>query len=149
MLFLGTYEYSMDERGRLPMPPRFRDALTGGVILTQGAPDRCVRAYPTSGFEEQAALYMNEPVTTKTGRVMRRGFFSGAYPADVDRQGRVLIPPVLRRWADLEGQVVVVGIGEGIEIWNAAEFPTALAEEEPEFTRTLDAGHAGRLEETR
>jgi MraZ protein len=139
MLFLGTYEYSMDERGRVPMPPRFRDDLVLGVILTQGAPDRCVRAYPATGFEQQAALYMNEPVTTKTGRVLRRGFFGGAYPAELDRQGRVLVPPVLRRWANLEGQVVVVGTGEAIEVWNAKEFSDALAGEEIEFNRTLDS----------
>ncbi len=118
MLFLGTYPYSMDERGRVPIPPRFRDAFLTGVILTQGAPDKCVRIYPQSGFEEKADLYMAEPVTRRIGRVMRRSFFSTAYPAEVDRQGRVLVPPQLRRWASLEGEVVVVGIGDGIEIWN-------------------------------
>ncbi len=65
---------------------------------------------------------MSEPVTTRNGRVMRRAFFSGAYQAELDRQGRVLIPPVLRQFAGLDGQVVVVGTGEGIEIWNAADF---------------------------
>jgi MraZ protein len=108
-----------------------------GVILTQGAPDRCIRAYAATGFEEQAAQYLNEPITTRTGRVMRRAFFSGAYHAELDRQGRVLIPPVLRQWAGLEGQVVVVGTGEGIEIWNAGEFDAALSQEEGEFHQTL------------
>jgi MraZ protein len=137
MLFLGKHDYSMDERGRVPMPPRFREALMQGVILTQGAPDRCLRAYPATGFEEQAAEYMREPITTRAGRVLRRNFFSGAYPAEMDRQGRVLIPPVLRQWAGLEGQVVVVGTGEAIEIWNAGEFDAALSGEEGEFRQTL------------
>src|SRR5689334_18016035 len=117
MLFLGKHDYSMDERGRVPLPPRFREALVQGIILTQGAPDRCVRAYAADSFDQQAALYMSEPVTSRSGRVMRRAFFSGAYPAELDRQGRVLIPPVLRQWANLEGQVVIVGTGEHIEIW--------------------------------
>src|SRR5918999_2640210 len=103
MLFLGRHDYSMDERGRVPMPPRFRGALMQGLILTQGAPDACVRVYPADGFEEQAALYMNEPVTTRTGRVLRRAFFSGAYQAELDAQGRVLIPPPLREFAGLQG----------------------------------------------
>ena len=137
MLFLGKHDYSMDERGRVPMPPRFREALMQGIILTQGAPDRCIRAYPVTGFEDQASEYLNQPVTTRTGRVMRRGFFSGAYQAELDRQGRVLVPPVLRQWAGLDGQVVVVGTGEGIEIWNAGEFEAVLTQEEPEFRQTL------------
>jgi len=139
MLFLGSYEYAMDARGRVPVPPRFREELMHGVILTQGNPDRCVRAYPAGSFEEQATVYMNQPITTKTGRLMRRGFFAGAYAAEVDRQGRLLVPPVLRRWANLEGQVSVVGAAESIEIWNATRFSEVLAEEEAEFKRTLDA----------
>ena len=139
MLFLGRHDYSMDERGRVPMPPKFREALVQGIILTQGAPDRCVRAYAADGFEQQAALYMSEPVTTPTGRVMRRAFFSGAYQAELDRQGRVLVPPVLRQWAGLEGQVVVVGTGEHLEIWNAADFDADLSGEEDLFRRTLES----------
>ena len=139
MLFLGSYEYAMDARGRVPVPPRFREELMHGVILTQGNPDRCIRAYPAGSFEEQAGIYMSETVATRTGRLMRRGFFAGAYQAEVDRQGRLLVPPVLRRWANLEGQVLVVGTGESIEIWNATEFADVLAAEEAEFKRTLDA----------
>ena len=108
-----------------------------GLILTQGAPDACVRAYPADSFEDQAALYMNDPITTRTGRVLRRGFFSGAYQAELDAQGRVLIPLPLRDFAGLQGQVVVVGTGEGIEIWNAPDFEAALAEERNDFRLTL------------
>jgi MraZ protein len=137
MLFLGKYDYSMDERGRVPMPPRFREALMQGVILTRGAPDRCVRAYPVDGFEQQAALYMSEPVTTQAGRLLRRHFFSNAYDAELDRQGRVLIPPPLRAFAGLEGQVVILGAGDAIEIWGAGDFEGAIAAEETNFRQTL------------
>jgi MraZ protein len=137
MLFLGRHDYSMDERGRVPMPPRFREALMHGIILTQGAPDRCIRAYAADSFEQQAAQYLSDPVTTRTGRVMRRAFFSGSYQAELDRQGRVLIPPLLRQWAGLDGQVVVVGTGEALEIWNTADFEAALAAEEADFRQTL------------
>jgi MraZ protein len=139
MLFLGKHDYSMDERGRVPMPPRFREALMQGVILTQGTPDLCVRAYPSEGFEEQASLYMTEPVTTTAGRVRRRAFFSGAYQSELDRQGRVLVPPPLRQYAHLEGQVSIVGIGEGIEIWNAADFDAAVSNEEEAFRLSLSS----------
>jgi MraZ protein len=145
VLFLGKHDYAMDERGRVPMPPRFREALMPGIILTQGTPDRCIRAYPSDGFEQQAALYLSDPAITPQGRVMRRAFFSGAYQSELDRQGRVLIPPVLRQWANLQNQVVVVGIGEGLEIWNAADFDAVLASEEAQYQQTLGlpAGQAG------
>ena len=137
MLFLGKHDYSMDERGRIPMPPRYREALMQGIILTQGTPDTCIRAYPLDAFEEQAALYTENPVTTRAGRLTRRAFFSGAYQAELDKQGRVLIPPVLRDFANLQSQVVIVGIGEGMEIWNVDDFATALAGEEDEFRQAL------------
>jgi MraZ protein len=133
MLFLGSYPYSMDERGRVPIPPRFRDAFLTGVILTQGSPDKCVRIYPQSGFEEKANLYMSEPVTRRIGRAMRRSFFSSAFDAQLDRQGRVLIPPQLRRWAGLEGEVLVIGIGDGIEVWDEAAFEEAQAAAQSEL----------------
>ena len=139
MLFLGKHDYAMDERGRIPMPPRYRDALMQGIILTQGTPDHCIRAYPADSFDGQAQLYMNEPVTTRNGRVMRRAFFSGSFPAELDRAGRVLIPPQLRQWANLDTQVIVVGAGEGIEIWNADDFETALGAEEAMFLQSLES----------
>jgi MraZ protein len=133
MLFLGNYPYSMDERGRVPIPPRFRDAFLTGVILTQGTPARCVRIYPLSDFEQQAALYLEEPITRRAGQVRRRGFFPTAFPAEVDRQGRVLIPPQLRRWAGLDGDVVVIGIGDGIEVWDAQASDEALTAAEADM----------------
>lgn len=131
----------MDERGRIPMPPRFREALMQGIILTQGTPDLCIRAYPLDAFEEQASHYTENPVTTRAGRVSRRAFFSGAYQAELDKQGRVLVPPALRDFANLQGQgqVVIVGTGEGMEIWNVDDFATALAGEEDEFRQALDS----------
>jgi MraZ protein len=140
MLFLGKHDYSMDERGRVPMPPRFRDALMQGIILTQGTPDRCIRAYPLDAFEQQASLYMSSPVTQRDGRVTRRSFFGNAFPAELDKQGRVLIPPVLRQYAGLDGQVVVIGTGEGFEIWSPADFESAFEQEEAEFRQSLEPG---------
>ncbi len=139
MLFLGKHDYAMDERGRIPMPPRYREALMQGIILTQGTPDRCIRAYPGDAFDEQAQLFMNDPVTKRSGRVMRRAFFSGAFPAELDRAGRVLIPPQLRQWANLETQVTVVGAGEGIEIWNADDFETAIGAEQETYLQSLES----------
>jgi MraZ protein len=64
---------------------------------------------------------------------MRRGFFPTAFQAEIDRQGRVLVPPQLRRWASLEGEVVVIGIGDGIEVWDARAFDEALSAAEADM----------------
>jgi MraZ protein len=108
-----------------------------GIILTQGTPDHCIRAYPLDEFEKTAANYMSEPITTPTGRVMRRNFFSGAYQAEMDRNGRVLVPPVLRQFAGLDSQVVVLGAGDAIELWNAATYDAAMQEEAGEYRQSL------------
>ena len=139
MHFLGTYEYAMDERGRVPLPPRFRASLEDGLILTQGTPDQCVRCYAAAGFEAQAELYTATPGLRREGRIMRRQFFARSYDADLDRQGRVLIPLQLRRFADLVDQVVVIGIGEGFEIWSAGAFERVMADEEADYARALEA----------
>jgi len=139
MHFLGTYEYAMDERGRVPMPPRFRDALQDGVILTQGAPDMCIRGFSISAFEAQAEQYTSEPAIHRDGRILRRQFFARAHSAELDKQGRVLIPSVLRKFADLSDQVVVIGAGEGFEIWSAATFDEVMRSEEEDYARALEA----------
>jgi MraZ protein len=130
MYFTGVYEYSMDDRGRIPLPPRFRRDLQDGVVLTQGTPDRCLRVYPSAKFDEMAALIMAQPSTTEVGRVGRRVFFSGSHPTELDGQGRVLVPPTMRRWANLDGDVVVTGSGDSMEIWNATEFGESRSSEE-------------------
>ena len=140
MLFLGRHDYSMDERGRIPMPPRYREALMHGIVLTEGTPDRCLRAYPMDEFEKTAANYMSSPITTAEGRLLRRNFFSAAHDTELDRQGRVLIPANLRTFAGLTGQVVISGAAEAIEIWDAAAYATKLAEEEAAYRQTLGAG---------
>ena len=121
------------------MPPRFRESLREGVILTQGAPDRCVRCFSVEGFDNQANLYTSEPGIHRDGRLVRRRFFGSAFSAELDRQGRVLIPSALRRFADLADQVVVVGAGEGFEIWSAPAFADVMAAEEGDYARALES----------
>ena len=110
-----------------------------GIVLTQGTPDRCLRAYPAAEFEKTAANYMSSPITTSEGRLLRRNFFSAAHDTELDRLGRVLIPQTLRQFAALTGQVVVSGAAEAIEIWDAAAYAAKLAEEEAAYRKTLGA----------
>jgi MraZ protein len=110
-----------------------------GIVLTEGTPDRCLRAYPTAEFEKTAANYMASPVTTSEGRLLRRNFFSAAHDTELDRQGRVLIPATLRAFAGLTGPVIISGAAEAIEIWDAAAYAAKLAEEEATYRQALGA----------
>ena len=107
--------------------------------MTQGSPDRCIRGFSTEGFAKQADLFLAEPAIGRQARVVRRALFANAYPVEVDAQGRVLVPPPLRRWAGLEGPVVVIGIGEGFEIWSAEDFDQAANAEQDEYAQALEA----------
>ncbi len=137
--YLGRYDYAMDERGRVPVPPRYRDDFARGVVLSHGSPDPCLRVFTMESFEEQAQLYANEPATKRAGRITRHGFFSRSFPAELDRQGRILIPAALRESAALESSVVVAGAGEWLEIWNPARFEAEMAVVDEELERTLES----------
>ena len=136
-LFLGTYDYSMDDRGRIPVPPSFREALMQGVVLTQGTPQRCLRAYAVDKFQEKADVYLAQPETTQAGRDLRLAVFAKAQRVEMDGQSRILVPSALRGWAGLERAVFVVGTGDSFTIWSAADYERAAATAEARYLATL------------
>jgi MraZ protein len=142
-LFLGTYEYAMDGRGRVPVPPRYRDLLTRGAVISQGSPDLCLRLYTVEGFERLGAIFMSQPVTRKAGRIARESYFGRAFPVDVDRQGRVLIPASLRAHAGLENSVIMIGAGEWLNIWSPEHFDEEMKLVDERLEDTLEAMEPG------
>ena len=137
--FLGRYEYAMDGRGRVPLPPRYRDVLARGSVLSQGSPDLCLRLFTAESFEQQAALYTSEPGTRRSGRITRHAFFTRSFPVELDRQGRILVPAPLRAYASLEGTVVVVGAGEWLELWNPERFEAEMSLVDDRLEDTLES----------
>jgi len=95
-------------------------------MLAEG-PEGCVLVYTKEDFELAAQEYMREPSTSQRVRLLQRSFFPSAWPADLDRQGRVLVPAPLRQWGDLNGAVVVCGRGVCLEIWNPQRWQEAKA----------------------
>jgi MraZ protein len=121
--FRGKYEHSIDDRGRVSLPARYRNELTGKIILTMSV-DGCIEVYTQEGFDEVASHVAVDPPTTPEGRRARRAFYSESFDTELDRQGRILIPPPLRQSAAVDGTVVIAGRKECLEIWN----PRRLAE---------------------
>src|SRR3989304_6063560 len=110
-MFLGHYQHNLDDQGRLMIPARFRELLEGGAYITQGF-DKCLmvmtEAYFREVYERLEAMNLADPTT----RLLRRLILSNAYPFEVDKVGRILIPGNLRQVASLEGAAVVGGQGE-------------------------------------
>ena len=124
-MFLGQYHHNLDEKGRLTIPARFRDALADGAYLTQGF-DRNLRLLTQADFEMMTEKINHLSMTNPDIRQLRRLIFANASEVQLDRIGRTLIPQFLRDFAGLEGEAVIVGVGEAIEIWS----PEAWAEQE-------------------
>jgi MraZ protein len=125
--FRGKYEHTIDDRGRVSLPARYRNELTGKIILIMSV-DGCIEVYTEDGFEQVASHVAVEPPTTSEGRRARRAFYSESFDTELDRQGRILIPPTLRRSAAVDGTVVVAGRKECLEIWNPRRLEEALSD---------------------
>jgi MraZ protein len=124
-MFLGQYHHNLDEKGRLTIPARFRDALAEGAYLTQGF-DRNLRLLTQTDFEVMAEKVNHLSMTNPDIRQLRRLIFANASEVQLDRIGRTLIPQFLRDFAGLDSEAVIVGVGEAIEIWS----PEAWLEQE-------------------
>lgn len=116
-MFLGRFTYNVDQKGRLAVPARFRESLSGTVILTRGI-DPCLVLYPLDSWEPLAAKIDALSLTDPDARAFRRLIYAEAANLEVDRQGRILLPPELRAWAGIEREAVVVGVNTSIEIWS-------------------------------
>jgi MraZ protein len=134
--FYGTFEHAIDERGRVAVPDVYRQEFaTGGVVRV--STDGCVELYTHQGFEAEAErrLSAEESTRSRSARHTRRSFLAGAYPVDLDRQGRILLPQVIRSGASLNGRAAIVGCGDYMEIWERESWTreqSSLAAEESE-----------------
>jgi transcriptional regulator MraZ len=120
-MFLGEHQHSLDAKGRVILPARFREQLEGGAVMAK-ALDGCLAVYPTDEFEAVAAKLHDARSRGLTERQAARSFFAGAVDITPDKQGRVAIPPTLREYASLDRDVIVAGNFDHIEIWDAARY---------------------------
>ncbi len=116
-MFFGEFEYRIDEKGRVPIPPRFRRELKEGVVLTPGI-EQCITAYPLSEWKKLAATLTTGSVTRSKLRRLNRATFATAFSLNIDGQGRIALPIPLRQHADIEDEVVIAGANNYLELWN-------------------------------
>ena len=120
-MLMGTYTPRLDDKGRLFLPTKFRDQLSEGLVVTRGQ-ERCLTVWPQPAFEQLARKAQEAPVTDRAVRDYTRLLFSGASDDQPDKQGRLTIPPMLREYAALTRDVIVIGVVNRLEIWDAARW---------------------------
>jgi MraZ protein len=116
-MFLGRFEHSMDNKGRVSVPARFRGELSGELIITRGN-DRCLYLFTQEAWEPLASKLNDLPTGDADARNLRRAVFSAAEPVELDKQGRIMIPEHLRQYANVTSNVSIIGLGTYIEIWD-------------------------------
>ncbi len=136
-MFFGTHTPRLDEKGRLTLPARFRDALGEGLVMTKGQ-DRCLYVFPRADFARTTERLAAAPVTDKRTRDFLRVFYSGATDEVPDKQGRVTIPPALRSYASLSRDCTVIGANARIEVWDTAAWERFMVAQEQAFSELED-----------
>ena len=127
-MLVGEHEHTIDDKNRLTLPAKFRQAFADGVVLARGI-ERCLTAYPRNEWATSVESRLRElDPLSREGRLMQRYFYAGASEAELDKQGRVMVPATLGDYAGLGKEVVVAGIHDHLEIWDRAAWREHLDE---------------------
>jgi MraZ protein len=133
-VFLGEYQHTIDAKGRLAIPARFRTKIERGAVVTRGV-EPCLLVFPLETWERHAQALTAPTLDARQRRHFERMLFSAASECELDAQGRIIIPPKLRQFAGLNGEVLVLGAHERFEVWSPTHWETYLEE-----TREEDLG---------
>jgi MraZ protein len=122
-MFIGQYEYRIDEKGRVPIPPKFRteELKKEGVVLCPGM-EKCITIYPLSEWKKLADSLNTGPILSSKYRKLNRAFFSTAFNIELDGQGRIIVPSQLRQFAGINEDVVVAGANTYLELWSKEQW---------------------------
>ena len=122
-MFIGEYRHSIDQKGRLAVPVKFRKVLELGAIVTRGL-DGCLYLYPAEAWEKVAEKLAKLPMSQSNSRAFARLMLAGAMDVSLDKQGRIVLPDYLRAYATIGKDVVVAGLYDRLELWDKATWET-------------------------
>ena len=123
-MFMGEYNHTVDEKGRLIIPSKFREELGDKFVVTKGL-DGCLFVYAENEWKKLEDKLRALPLTNKDARAFARYMLAGAAEVEPDKQGRILVPQVLRTFAELDKDVVLIGVAGRVEIWNKVRWDSA------------------------
>ncbi|KEZ49987.1 MULTISPECIES: division/cell wall cluster transcriptional repressor MraZ [Metabacillus] len=136
-MFMGEYHHTIDAKGRMIVPAKFREELGETFVITRGL-DQCLFGYPMSEWKMIEEKLKALPLTKKDARAFTRFFFSGAVECELDKQGRINLAAPLLQYAKLEKECVVIGVSNRIELWDKAIWDTYVAEQEDSFAEIAE-----------
>ncbi|MFD2672323.1 division/cell wall cluster transcriptional repressor MraZ [Marinicrinis sediminis] len=136
-MFMGEYHHSVDEKGRMIVPAKFRDTLGSTFVITRGL-DHCLFVYPQEEWKVLEQKLKALPLMKADARAFTRFFFSGATECELDKQGRVNIPANLREHGKLSNQAVVIGVSNRVEIWSKEEWENYAHASEESFNEIAE-----------
>jgi MraZ protein len=117
MAFRGNFEHTLDDRGRVAIPAKYRSEFPGSIAVIAPSPEGCLQVFPEPAFVQMSDEVASQPATTINGRRSRRLFDAQSFDTELDRQGRILIPARFREQLGLNGTVIIAGNRECLEIW--------------------------------
>jgi len=117
-MFFGEFEYKIDEKGRVPIPPKFRRELGREEVVLAPGVEKCINAYPLSEWKKLANELTGGPIPRDKFRRLNRAFFATAFSLTIDGQGRIALPVPLREYAEIVDEVVIAGANKYFELWN-------------------------------
>ena len=120
-MFFGEFEYRVDEKGRVPIPSKFRSELREGVVLTPGM-EKCISCYPLPEWKKMAAALTSGSVTRSKLRKLNRAIFATAFHLHIDGQGRIALPLKLREYAEIGDEAIITGANNYFELWNKTQW---------------------------
>lgn len=136
-MFLGEFQHSLDAKGRIILPAKFRDALADGLVVTKGM-EKCLFIFSRSEWPQLQTKVQSLPLAKRDARKFSRFFFGGATEEELDKQGRVLIPEHLRQYAELDRDVVIVGVSNRLEIWDKSNWIKYVEEAESSYVEIAE-----------
>ncbi len=137
-MFYGEYPYKVDDKGRVPLPPKFRRELKGGMILTKGM-EKCITVYSPEEWKRVSERLAARAVSPASSRKLTRSLFGSAFSASFDGQGRIVLPYYLREYAGIGDAAIVVGVNNAIELWGEDEWRTEKTSADEQAAKIIES----------
>lgn len=137
-MFMGEYQHSVDAKGRLIIPAKFREELGQGAVMTRGL-DNCLFLFPADEWKILEDKLKTLPLTKADARQFVRFFFSGATECELDKQGRIIVPSNLREYSQIDKEVTVIGVSNRVEIWSKQRWESYMDEAENSYENIAES----------